>query len=195
MKNLYGKEAEDFIANSPEMKNVSNYDKSEWIKSTQNVRKFNFSGRELTGGQRVFELSKEIFKKLLKINAQFISGTDSGGGYPFMIPGFSLHEELRIFAELGMSPYEILRTTTVHAAEAMRKSHESGTVEVGKRADLLLISQNPLENIANLRGKKGVMVRGIWISDFLLKWNYTNRFGYLLLGLNRTKAAIDILKN
>jgi imidazolonepropionase-like amidohydrolase len=55
--------------------------------------------------------------------------------------------------------------TTVNAALAMHKEHEFGTIEVGKRADLLLLHSNPLDNIENLKNKSGLMVRGIWLPE------------------------------
>jgi hypothetical protein len=58
----------------------------------------------------------------------------------------------------------VLRTATVEPAIAMRRDSELGTLEVGKRADVVLLANNPLDAIGNLEAIDGVMVRGIWLS-------------------------------
>jgi len=111
--------------------------------------------------QRIFPMEEHIFKQLLPIGARFIAGTDSGGGYALMPPGFILHEELRIFQENGLSPFETLKTTTVNAAAAMGRSAEFGSIEPGKRADMILVTADPLADSANLSKIQTVIVRGI----------------------------------
>jgi len=67
-----------------------------------------------------------------------------------------------------MSPYETIRTATSNAAEAIDKSTIFGTIEIGKRADLLLLGSNPFETVANLSAIEGVSVRGVWLSPELI---------------------------
>jgi imidazolonepropionase-like amidohydrolase len=111
-----------------------------------------------------FELLKKIVLDLYNAKAKLIAGTDAGS-LPLLIPGYSLHQELRIMSEIGIPTYEVIKMTTINAAYAMGKETEFGTVEVGKRADLLLLNTNPLDNVSNVHSKKGVMVRGIWLSE------------------------------
>lgn len=111
----------------------------------------------------VFRLSKIIYAALRTINARFLAGTDSGGGYPYHVPGFALHEELRIMTELGASPEEALRAATREPAIAMRRERELGTIAPGIRADLVLLRANPLASISNLAAIDAVMVRGIYL--------------------------------
>ena len=85
-----------------------------------------------------------------------------------MVPGFALHDELRLMEQLGMSPYETIRTATSNAAEAIDKSTIFGTIEIGKRADLLLLGSNPFETVANLSAIEGVSIRGVWLSPELI---------------------------
>ena len=112
---------------------------------------------------RVFEMSQKIFHDLVAIGAKFLAGTDSGGGYPMMVPGFALQEELRLMSANGLSARGTLRAATVNAAEAMRRTREFGAVEPGKRADLVLLSKNPLDGVEAVGAVEGVMVRGIWL--------------------------------
>jgi imidazolonepropionase-like amidohydrolase len=111
--------------------------------------------------QRILPMEEQIFKQLLPIEARFIAGTDSGGGYALMPPGFILHEELRIFQENGLSPIESLKTTTLNAAAAMGRSAEFGSIEPGKRADMILVTADPLKDSANLSKIQTVIVRSI----------------------------------
>ena len=76
-----------------------------------------------------------------------------------MVPGFSLHNELETMADVGFSPYDVLMTSTYNPAHYLGELDEFGTVEAGKRADLVLLEGNPLEDIANTREIAGVMVR------------------------------------
>ena len=154
-EHLRGEEARRLVREADEMRYAPAWDKRRWLERA------NEEPSALHQGIR--PKSEEIFRRLLPIGARFLSGTDSGGGYPFMVPGFALQEELRAIQAAGLSPYETLRTSTVHAAAAMRREHDFGTVEVGKRADLLLVEDNPLETVENLGSIAGVMVRGIWL--------------------------------
>ncbi len=113
---------------------------------------------------RVLEHSKKILGELTQIDAKFVAGTDSGGGLPFLIPGLALHEELAMLSEAGLDPWQVLRTATVEAAAAMGRSDEFGTVTVGKRADLVLLEGNPLEDLTHLNRPSGVATRGRWLS-------------------------------
>lgn len=114
--------------------------------------------------QRILPMSEQIFKQLLPVGARFIAGTDSGGGFALMPPGFILHEELRLMQKNGLSPLETLRTATVNAAEAMGRSAEFGSIEPGKRADMILLSADPLVDSSNLSRIETVIVRGIVLS-------------------------------
>jgi len=88
-------------------------------------------------------------------------GTDSG--IDVVPPGASLVEELGAFVDAGLSPYEALRIATVGAAEYLGLEHEIGTVEVGRRADLVLVASNPLDDVAALVRPEGVVLRGRWL--------------------------------
>ena len=69
----------------------------------------------------------------------------------------------------GLPPSEALRAATVNAAAFLGKANEFGTVEVGKRADLLLLDGDPLRDVANTSRCAGVMVRGRWLDGNALR--------------------------
>jgi cytosine/adenosine deaminase-related metal-dependent hydrolase len=76
------------------------------------------------------------------------------------VPGYSLHSELELLVRAGLSPLEALRSATLRPAEFFSLQHEMGTVDVGKRADLVLLDANPLENIANTKRIAAVVSKG-----------------------------------
>ncbi len=78
-------------------------------------------------------------------------------------PGFALHGELRELVEVGLTPYEALRTSTTSPFEYLGESDQAGTIAVGKRSDLLLVRENPLENVSSASKISGVLIRGRWI--------------------------------
>lgn len=152
---LRGDRALKYLSIAAEATYVSPIARREW--------KVIASGGGEKATDRVYELSQRIFKELRGQYERFLAGTDCGGGYPFMVPGFALHDEMSMFEKLGMTPYEALRCATRNAAEAMRREQEFGTIEQGKRADFVLLSSNPLESTNNLDTIKGVCVRGVWL--------------------------------
>ena len=90
-----------------------------------------------------------------------MTGTDSL--LPRLVPGFALHQELHELVDVGLTPYEALRTSTTIPYEYLGESQEAGTIEVGKRTDLLLVDANPLEDVSAASKIEGVMMRGRWI--------------------------------
>lgn len=68
-----------------------------------------------------------------------------------------------MLVEAGLSPYEALEAGTRNAAAALGKQAEFGTIEVGKRADLLLLESDPLSDVGALQERAGVMLNGRWL--------------------------------
>ncbi|BBO78511.1 amidohydrolase [Desulfosarcina widdelii] len=110
-------------------------------------------------------LDKKLLAALKAINTPLLLSTDAGTGGMGIVPGFSLHDELKILVENGFTPYEALASGTVVASEIVQRMNGRdafGTIVPGKRADLLLLKENPLEDVANARKILGVMAAGRW---------------------------------
>lgn len=104
-------------------------------------------------------------QKLHEAGILLVSGTDAGSSSIGVVEGFGTHDDLRLLTEFGFTPYEALLTATANAAyvvEKMTGENDFGTIEIGKRADLVLLSGNPLDDINNTQEILGVMVRGKW---------------------------------
>jgi imidazolonepropionase-like amidohydrolase len=82
---------------------------------------------------------------------------------PFVLPGASVHLELANFVAAGLTPFEALRAATVAPARMLGLDREQGTVEVGKRADLLLLAGDPLLDVAALGRRVGIVLAGRWL--------------------------------
>ena len=108
------------------------------------------------------KLYKKILVKAKELDIPLICGTDAGA-YG-VIHGYSLHDELRIMTQNGFSPFEAIYTATKGASLALNKQNQWGTIEVGKRADMILLEKNPLRNIKNLKKIRGIMAFGNWYS-------------------------------
>ncbi|MCY3969053.1 MAG: amidohydrolase family protein [Acidobacteria bacterium] len=93
--------------------------------------------------------------------AALLLGTDTPN--PFVVPGFSIHDELANFEAAGIDRGRILALATREAAVFLETDSEVGTVEVGKVADLILLDDSPLESLDVLRRPVGVMVGGAWL--------------------------------
>jgi imidazolonepropionase-like amidohydrolase len=104
----------------------------------------------------------KILGALHKGGVRILMGTDAP--QQFSVPGFSLHRELLRMRDAGMSNYEILKSGTANVGEYFKNTDSFGTIETGKRADLVLLNGNPLDDIGNVGKIAGVMSRGKWMS-------------------------------
>lgn len=101
-----------------------------------------------------------------RAGVRFLAGTDlssrDGAGFrrPFHLPGVGLHDELALFVNAGFTPGEALQTATSNVAQYAGQSREFGTLAVGKRADIVLLDANPLEDIAHTRKIHAVILGG-----------------------------------
>ena len=82
-----------------------------------------------------------------KSGMDIIAGTDAGFLNSFIYPGFALHKELQIFVEGGLTPLEALQTSIINGPKYFGLLNDYGSVEVGKKADLLLLNANPAADI------------------------------------------------
>ena len=101
--------------------------------------------------------------ELHTLGAPLVAGTDAGN--PFVIPGWSLLDELDLLERAGLSRAAVLESATVGAARLLGPLAVGGTVAPGQAADLLLLRGDPLEDLAHLRDRHGVLLGGRWLPE------------------------------
>lgn len=92
------------------------------------------------------------------------------------VPGVDLHNELALFVEAGFTPLEALQTATLNPAKFLGKTDTFGTIQVGRAADLVLLDQNPLEDISHTRKIYGVVLGGKFYPVTLIRSRALNSF-------------------
>lgn len=112
---------------------------------------------EKLAGRR-WEVSRQIVKTMHGAGVRILAGTDTP--MPLVYPGFSLHKELELLVESGLSAADALRAATIWPAEFLGLSESSGSIAVGQRADLLLLDDNPLSDIRHTQRIRAVVLDG-----------------------------------
>jgi len=149
------------LQNQPEMRYMPRWLRALWPFFTSQIRaELRYTGDDYPDA--INRVNFQVMAALHDAGARFIAGTDTDN--PFLIPGFSLHDELEVMVDAGLSPYEVLQAATVNAADALGAPGEFGAITPGQRADLVLLSDNPLVDITNIRLQEGVMLRGKWFN-------------------------------
>ena len=95
-----------------------------------------------------------VIGALHKADIPIVAGSDTD------LPGYGLHRELELYVQAGMTPLEAIQTATIGAAKAMKLEGDVGTIEAGKRADLILVDGDPLRNISDIRHVTMVIANG-----------------------------------
>jgi imidazolonepropionase-like amidohydrolase len=106
-------------------------------------------------GRRVLEKMVALVGVLHKAGVRVVAGTDQA------VPGHSLHRELELYVQAGFTPMEAIEAATLVPAKVMGVDKEVGTIEVNKRADLILLDANPLDDIHNIRSVSYVVANGV----------------------------------
>ena len=129
-----------------------------WKRFTEEIES-GYGTDDLATRKKFIAKELEVTQMLHKAGVPFLAGTDTPAGV-HIFPGFSLHEELQRFVAAGFTPLEALQTATLNPTRFWGMEEQLGTVEKGKLADLVLLTANPLEDIANTQKIAGVFVNG-----------------------------------
>lgn len=159
MEAFLSRAAPEELAARPEMRYMPPAMVAQW---TQQLRSFQSqAGVSAETAARFLAIRRALIRDLHRGGVGILLGSDAP--QVMMVPGFSVHAELRSYVQAGLTPYQALETGTRNVAAFFGALDEFGTVQVGRRADLVLLEANPLVDIANFGRQAGVMVRGRWL--------------------------------
>ena len=134
-----------------------------WKRFTEEIKQ-GYGNDDLTIRKKFLGKELEVVHLLHKKGVPFLAGTDTPPGV-YIFPGFSLHEELQRFVAAGFTPLEALQTATLNPARFFGVEDQLGTIEKDKLADLVLLSANPLDDIANTQKISAVIANGHYFSS------------------------------
>jgi imidazolonepropionase-like amidohydrolase len=148
------------LAKDPEMKYINPNTLNNWVRTKENV----LAQPEYNAEQALQfnEIRREILRQLHEAGVGILLGSDAP--QVFNVPGFSIQREMEAMSRSGMSAYEILKAGTVNPAIYFGNEAQYGMIKGGLDASLILLENNPLEDISNMSHPVGVMVKGQWIS-------------------------------
>lgn len=169
-EHLYAITPMESVSTLPELKYMPKNIVDSWLSSHR--RRLADPGLDRVAAAHRIDNRNNILAALNDAGAGILMGTDAP--QQFSVPGFSIHVELERMADVGMTPYEIFKTGSANVGEYFKEQDTFGLVATGHRADLVLLNENPLDNVANLKKRSGVMTRGQWLSEEDIQKELTN---------------------
>ena len=159
MENLVVAGSAEELARRPEMRYVPAATVGQWSETKGTM--IQETGSTETSARRMIAVRRKLIKALHEAGAGLLLGSDAP--QVWNVPGFSTHRELEALVAAGLTPWQALETGTRNVAVYFGTLEETGTVERGKRADLVLLDADPLRDIRNTTKRAGVMLRGRWL--------------------------------
>ncbi|WP_417201376.1 amidohydrolase family protein [Bizionia sp.] len=154
----------EVFTNNKNLKYITKVRKQLWWKyDTDHNKKKNLKSEGASVSEQFFEASKRQVALANKIGVPIMVGTDVTDSYVFA--GFSLHDELHELTKSGLTNLEALKSATIVPARFSNKEKDFGTVEIGKKADLIVLNKDPLININNTKDIYGVFLNGTYYNE------------------------------
>jgi hypothetical protein len=130
-----------------------NHDADTMLKKTHDANGVNVHAE-------LFALAQRQLKQAHDAGVKILAGTDTPDSFVFA--GSGLHDELDLYVQAGLTPLEAIRTATINPAVFAGIADRTGTIAVGKTADLLLLEDDPMRDLASLRRPEAVVLAGHW---------------------------------
>lgn len=150
----------DSIRTLPTLPYVHPLLQSKWL--TANNYNRNSSPERVAYFEKLIKFHAQLIRAFHEVGVPMVAGTDAG--VSGVVGGFSLHDELELLQQAGLTPENVLTSATRLSATWLGMDRLVGTIEVGKMADLVLVDANPLEDVKHTRKIAGVFVNGHWIA-------------------------------
>ncbi len=151
----------DSIKNLPSLKYVHPLLQSKWLTANNYVK--NASPENATYFDNMVKFHFLLVKAFKDAGVPIVAGTDAG--VSGVVAGFSIHDELELLVQAGLTTQEALNSATLLSAQWLGIDKQIGSIEAGKFADLVLLDENPLTDINNTRKIAGVFVNGNWLDE------------------------------
>ncbi|MBK8505828.1 MAG: amidohydrolase family protein [Saprospiraceae bacterium] len=149
----------ELMVQEPEMAYISPATRFSWRQSKkQMLEGLNYSEEVY---DQFIGLRQKLIYLLWQADVPILLGSDAP--QVFNVPGFSIHHEMQTLIDAGLNPFEVLRCGTTNVSQFF-KAADRGTIEVGKIADLVLLNDNPLGDLANAQKIEAVIYRGKLLS-------------------------------
>ncbi|MEQ8337944.1 MAG: amidohydrolase family protein [Cyclobacteriaceae bacterium] len=147
-------------AAQPEMKYMPEDQIEKWVASkTRMIEADNFNEAQW---RKYIDIREKCLLALHRKGKGLILGSDAPQVYN--VPGFSIHHELEDMLDVGLTPLEAIQTGTINAAKYFNMEGQFGEILENASADLILVNNNPLEDLSTIKSHVGVVVRGRWLS-------------------------------
>lgn len=159
MRHNYATLDDSSLADDPRLKYAKPSWVEVWLRMTKDAKMW--PAGEAAKRKETIRKEDALVGAMQRAGVGILAGTDSTN--PYVLPGFSLHDELALLVKAGLTPMEALRTATYNPAKFLGLLGSLGTVETGKFADLVLLDANPLENISNTKMIAAIIVNGRYL--------------------------------
>ena len=144
-------------SNDPRLKYIPRDIVSSWNPKADQFSK-NKTDEDWAISRKLFSKDLELVGAMERAGVDILAGTDTLN--PYCLPGFSLHDELGLLVQAGLTPQQALQAATLNPARFMGRENDLGTVAAGKIADLVLLDANPIEDVANTKKISAVVFGG-----------------------------------
>jgi len=149
------------FANDPRLKYIPRDIVSSWNPKADPFLK-DKTAEDWALSKKVFSKDLEVVGAMQRAGVEILAGTDTLN--PYCLPGFSLHDELGLLVQSGLTPMQALQAATLNPARFMGRENDLGMVDTGKIADLVLLDANPLDDIGNTTKISAVVFGGKFYS-------------------------------
>jgi len=130
----------------------------DWLTAKDDFRLKSWTAADFARQREQFQFGKKLVGAMFRAGVPMLAGTDTGN--PYCFPGFSLHDEISLLVESGLTPLAAIQAATRNAAVFMNAVDRYGSVSKGKVADLVLLEADPLQDIRNTKKISAVFVGG-----------------------------------
>jgi hypothetical protein len=138
-----------------------------WQGDADAMLKKAYDSKSLNVHIELLQLAQQQLKQAQQAGVKILAGTDTPDSFVFA--GSGLHDELALYQQAGLTPLEVIQTATINPAVFTGMAAETGSVAVGKTADLLLLNHNPLLDVASMRQPEAVVLAGHWYPKAVLQ--------------------------